>query len=279
MLKFDSSWRYESQGSIPEGVLDEFLELIRKLARGEKRILEHYKLYFASASGTTVSESSTASWADSDLQSYMHQAADNAPMFIEAFYDACEGLRSKHDYPTPDVNFINKVLSKHNVAFRIELPNLVSHGSHVTAPPPDIPPSLDQSARELIQKSISEGQKLVAEGRHRQAVQEVLWLLETVTTAFQGLNIGETSIGGKYFNKIIEEIRKNNQGTALSQVIGWLTNLHGYLSSPAGGGIRHGMHLKEGVATSPGEARLYYSLIVSYISYLLSEYNRIKTSE
>lgn len=278
MLKFDASWRYNSQGPIPAGVLTDFLDIIRKLARGEQKVLEHFKQYFASASGNPASESSSASWADSDLQSLMGEAADNAPLFIEAFYDACEVLRTKYDYPAPDVDFINKVLAKHNAVFRIEFPNLVMQTSHATLPPPDIPASLDENARELIQKSISEGQKLMAEGRYRQSIQEVLWLLETVTTAFQGLSDGDTSIGGKYFNKIIDELRKNKQGTALHQIIGWLTNLHGYLSAPAGGGIRHGMHLKEGVATSQGEARLYYNLIVSYINYLLSEYDRIKTS-
>jgi hypothetical protein len=278
MLKFDVSWRYDSQGKIQDGVLNDFLDVIRKIARGEQKILEHYKQYFASASGNTSSWSSSASWADSDLLNYMGQATDNAPMFIEAFYDACESLKAEHDYPAPDVQFINKVLAKHSAAYRIELPNLVLQGSHVTAPPPDIPASLDENARELIQTSISEGQKFMSEGRYRQAVQEVLWLLETVTTAFQGLSDGETSIEGKYFNKIIEELRRNKQGSALEQIIGWITRLHGYLSAPAGGGIRHGMHLKEGVATSQSEARLYYNLIVSYISYLLSEYDRIQAA-
>jgi hypothetical protein len=278
MLKFESAWRFDSPGKIPSGVSNDFSDMIGKIARGEQKILEHFKQYFASASGTTAAWSSSARWADSDLHTYMDSAAENAPLFIEAFYDACETLKSEHDYPAPDVNLINRILANYEAPYRVEPPNLVFQKSHVTALPPDIPVSLDQGARELIQASISEGQKLIAEGRYRQAVQEVLWLLETVTTAFQGLNDGETSIEGKYFNKIIEELKGNKQGTALEQIIGWIKNLHGYLSAPVGGGIRHGMHLKEGVATSQSEARLYYNLTISYISFLLSEYERIKAA-
>jgi hypothetical protein len=278
MLKFDASWRYESPGGIPSEVLNDFLDVIRKIARGEQKILEHFKQYFSLAAGSPSSWSSSAGWADSDLENNMNRAQDNAPLFIEAFYNACESLKNEHDFPTPDVLFINKILAKHNCNYKIDPPNLVVQNPQITAPLPLIPPSLDQKAQEVIQTSMKEGQKLMSEGRYRQAVQEVLWLLETVTTAFQGMDDGSGSIEGKYFNKIIEEIRRNKQGTALEQIINWIRTLHGYLSAPAGGGIRHGMHLKEGVATSEDEARLYYNLVVSYISFLLSEYERIKAT-
>lgn len=39
----------------------------------------------------------------------------------------------------------------------------------------------------------------------------------------------------------------------------------------------HGMHLKDGVATSPSETKLYCNLIISYISFLLPEYEKLKT--
>lgn len=280
MLKFDNAWRFESPGKMPAPIVREFSDIIAKISRGEQKLLEHFKRCFASAGGFTSSWSSSASWADSDLQNYMDHASENAPLFIEAFYDACETLRDEGEIPAPDVALINKILAKHHSHYQINPPNLLALGSsHVSAPPPEIPASLDQKAQEVIQTSISEGQKLMSEGRHRQAVQEVLWLLETVTTAFQGINNGESSVEGKYFNKIVDELRRNNQGTALEQIIGWITKLHGYLSAPAGGGIRHGMHLKEGVATSSSEARLYCNLIISYISFLLSEYERLKTPQ
>ena len=66
-----------------------------------------------------------------------------------------------------------------------------------------------------------------------------------------GLDTGSGTVQGKYFNKIIADLRKHNQGTTLDQVLDWIGALHGYLSSPTGGGIRHGTHLKSGIATKP----------------------------
>jgi hypothetical protein len=51
--------------------------------------------------------------------------------------------------------------------------------------------------------------------------------------------------------------------------------LHGYLSSPTGGGVRHGADLKEGVALEVNEARLCCNLIRSYIAYLIAEHERL----
>src|SRR6185503_9778420 len=77
MLKFNGAWRFDSPGHIASGVSAEFSRLIGKVAsQGDSRqsILEHFKSYFASAAGTTSSWSSSASWAESDLDSYMSDA-------------------------------------------------------------------------------------------------------------------------------------------------------------------------------------------------------------
>jgi hypothetical protein len=275
MLHFDSAWRFESPGSLNPQVCQNFLEIIGKMALGKQKVFEHFKTYFASVTGSVVSPSSNANWAQTDLQYALDKAAENAPMCIDAFYSACQDFK---DGPAPDYELINRVLAKNNESYRIELPNLVHLESGQPVTIPEVPKSLAQQAQDLIHASFAESQRLLAEGRYRPAVQEILWLLETVSTAFQGLSTNENeSIRGKYFNTIVDELRKQNQGTALDQIIGWLKTLHGYLSAPAGGGIRHGMHLKEGVATSEGEAKLYCNLITSYISFLLSEYQRLTT--
>ncbi|MBD2769369.1 hypothetical protein IC235_15885 [Hymenobacter sp. BT664] len=273
MLHFDSAWRFESPGSLATPVAQEFLEIIGKLALGKQQVFEHFKRYFASAYGSVASQSSNASWAYSDLQYALDEAAKNAPLCINAFYTACQEL---NDGPVPNHELVNRILARHEEPYRIEPPNLIRLESGQPVTRPEVPASLAQQAQDLIQESFAESQRLLAEGRFRPAVQEILWLLETVSTAFQGVSISEnSSIRGKYFNTIVDELRKKNQGTALDQIFGWLKTLHGYLSAPAGGGIRHGMDLKEGVATSEGEARLYCNLITSYISYLLAEYHRL----
>jgi hypothetical protein len=49
--------------------------------------------------------------------------------------------------------------------------------------------------------------------------QEILWLLETVATAFQGLDMGAGTIQGKYFNKTAEDLRKHHKGKILEQLL------------------------------------------------------------
>jgi hypothetical protein len=277
MLNFNGAWRFESPGGISDGVILDFSDLIGKITtQGDvQRTLEHFKSYFAGAAGTTSGWSSDASWAQTDLHRYMNEAAANAPLFIEAFYDGCETLREK-GIAVPDVRLINKILAKHNTGFEIRPPDLISNAGDIApVEVPAAPPSLDDQAKGTIQKSLADAAQLLSEGRDRQAVQELLWLLETVSTAFQGLDTGNGTIEGKYFNKIVADLRRHNQGTTLDQVLIWVTALHGYLSSPTGGGIRHGAHLKEGIVTKPDEARLFCNLIRSYISFLLTEHERL----
>lgn len=140
---------------------------------------------------------------------------------------------------------------------------------------PQEPLSLDQQAQEIIQRSLKQSEQLLSEGRDRQAVQEILWLLETVSTVFQGLDMGTGTVQGKYFNKIAEDLRKHHKGKILDQVLAWVITLHGYLSSPTGGGIRHGADLKAGIVIQPNEAPLFCNLIRSYISFLMVEHARL----
>lgn len=282
MLKFKTrGWRFDSPGRIPGQVESEFSDLIGKMAnQGDAQdVLEHFKSYFASAAGiTSTSWSSSISWAQTDLQNYMEQAAENAPLFIEAFYDGCESLRKK-DIDVPDLKVINRSLRKHDAGYEIQPPYLISHISDDSpVEVPDEPASLDQQAREIIQASLSQSEELLSEGKSRPAVQEILWLLESVSTVFQGIKTEKGTVQGKYFNKIVEDLRKHNQGTTLDQVLDWIVKLHGYLSSTTGGGIRHGAHLKSGVATKPQEARLFCNLIRSYILFLIAEHQRLTGS-
>jgi hypothetical protein len=61
----------------------------------------------------------------------------------------------------------------------------------------------------------------------------------------------------------------------MEQVLKWITGLHGYLSSPTGGGIRHGADLKAGVVVDEAEAKLYCNLVRSYVGYLLAEHAKM----
>ena len=53
-------------------------------------------------------------------------------------------------------------------------------------------------------------------------------------------------------------------------------SLHGYLSSPTGGGVRHGVDLNEVRELGISEARLYCNLIRSYLTFLMDEHDRLQ---
>ena len=78
----------------------------------------------------------------------------------------------------------------------------------------------------------------------------------------------------KYFNKIVADLKGQNQGTLQHQVLSWMMTLHGYLSSPTGGGIRHGADVGTLRSLQLHEARLLCNLIRSYVDYLLAEHRR-----
>jgi hypothetical protein len=141
---------------------------------------------------------------------------------------------------------------------------------------PEQPLSLDMQARELIATSLSASEKALAAGHSRQAVQESLWLLETISTAFRGTESpGGGSIQGAYFNKIIRELRQDQSRAARTEILKWMMTLQGFLSSPTGGGVRHGIDLTEGAeAIGIHEARLYCNLIRSCVAFLISEHER-----
>ncbi|MBY5774920.1 hypothetical protein HFN63_33465 [Rhizobium leguminosarum] len=171
----------------------------------------------------------------------------------------------------PDADVINQILYEHEVPYEVRPPALLAR--HPQTPIAVLAPekSLGERAFALIHTSLDQADRLLLEQRPRQAVQEILWLLETVSRAFQGQESGTGMVEGKYFNEIVRALRNNNRGSALGEALGWMTKMHGYLSSPGGGGVRHGTQLAAGVSPTLKEAHLYCNLTRSYINYLLAE--------
>jgi hypothetical protein len=278
MLNFHADWRFESPGPIPREVIDQFVVFINRSLVGQDQqdILEHFKGYFATAAGTTSSRSSSASWAETDLQSYMSEAGANAPMFIEAFYDACQSLPK--NVARPSVKHINRILQEAKSGWEIRLPNLIQLHSDIEPIQQEAeePATVENQAKELIQNSLSKSEKYRAEGDYRQAVSELLWLLETVSTVFRGANTRTGSVQGKYFNKIAADLQRHYKGQTLERVLEWVMSLHGYLSSPTGGGVRHGRDLNVVMEEmNPDDARLFCTLIRAYVIYLMSTHARL----
>jgi len=286
LLKFNGAWRFEpppdgkfNNSKIPVGVIDEFFGLVGKITmRGSRQDkFEHFKGHFCDAIGTTHIRSSSTSWAETDLRTFMEQASDNAPMFIEAFWDACESIKQfDPECVVPDENIINGILKKYKVGYALLPPELIlleTDAPLVAVSERSL--TLTEKANEVLQVSLNQSEQLLHEGKGREAVQEILWLLETVSTAFRGLKTDAGTIEGKYFNKIAGELKEIEKGTTFGRIVEWMMELHGYLSSPTGGGIRHGLDLYEGVTISLNEARLICNLVRSYIGFLLTEHERL----
>ena len=278
MLEFEGKWRYDSPGSVETEVFWAFRELIDRICGqgSRKGVLEHFKFHFASAAGVPHSTSSDEGWASTDLYNVMTEASENAPLFIEAFYNACEELDRRHpEMEMPGVGRINRILTDAGSGFQIDPPKLVATRVHVPIAVPGEVPSLDTQAKAAIEEALKASERALSEGNGRQAVQEVLWLLETFSTAFRSEKILDGSIHGRYFNKIIDELGQRGEGHQ-KQILQWMMNLHGYLSSPTGGGVRHGVDLNEGLELGITEARLYCNLIRSYLTFLIAEHERLQ---
>jgi len=284
-LIFPGQWRF----SIPDGVqpidndaVHEFYGLVERIAAQGIRwhVLETFKGSFAPAIGQAHYRSSSESWAETDLRNYMEQAAHNPPLFLEAFHDATETIRQQGGYVTPDLRLVNKLCREHNIPFEIDPPKLIkiSSGQEVIPVPP-VPATLEESSAQTLHESVIRSDQLISEGHFREAVQEMLWVLESLSTGFRGVLLPTGEVRGKYFNQIASELKSANPGTPLSRALEWCEQLHGYLSSPTGGGVRHGADLKGGITITENESRLFCNLIRSYVWFLQSEYGRLRTSK
>lgn len=268
MLKFDSSWRYDSPGAVPMGVVRAFSEFISKLVppHNSHPTLEHFKQYFARAAGADYHPSSSQSWAQTDLDEHMERAAANAPLFIEAFYSACDDLPD--DYPVPDVARINRVLAEHRAGYEIRPPRLIATENHVPVAVPERTPSLDEQARALLTDCVNKADQFLHQSEGRLAVSEFLFLLESLSTIFRD----DATVTGGYFNEIVKDMKKGCRGKPQEEILNWMLRLHDHLSSPTKGGVRHGIDLKDGIAIQLHEARLYCNLLRSYITFLIEQH-------
>lgn len=263
-------WRFRSPGPIDRQAVNAFNALVHTIARQSESSWAIFELFKAKFGGSGWS--SSESWAIGDLHDFMISAAESAPAFIAAFWDGCEEIRGRYpDVGLPDVDIVNGILFDHGVPFEVRPPALLSRSPQtpITVQAPD--KSIGQRAVELIHASLDQADRLLLEQRPRQAVQEVLWLLETVSTAFQGAETGTGTVEGKYFNDIVRDLRAKHRGRTLAEALSWMTKMHGFLSSPSGGGVRHGTQLAADASPTLKEAHLYCNLTRSYIGYLLAE--------
>jgi hypothetical protein len=290
LLTFNPTWRFNPpiddelhHGTIPPAAVEEFTRLIRMVAVDpvKKAVWEQVKRRFCSVTGESYGPSSSTNFAEYDGQNQMMEASRNAPLFIEAIYDVWTSMAQQATVQLPPgVQVLNTVLAQHGIGYSIAPPDLLVLGVvpqliDVTLPHTT---TLGSTARDVIRNSLETASEHLSRGDGRAAVMESLWLLDSVTTVFSGLQLGEGQVSGIYFNTIINDLRRLQPDTSLPHIMRWMESMYGYLSSPGGGQIRHGMNLSEQVRLNANEARLYCNLTRSFIEFLLSEHERLTRS-
>jgi hypothetical protein len=144
-LKYPGEWKFgggSGLGVIPPEAVEELKTLAVKIAAGDgypKKVIERFKSKFSAMNGQTDTESSSYSWALSDLSSLMTDSADRAPLFIDAYWSSiCEIGQS--DIPVPSADNLNAILSKHGIPYAIRPPDLVRVGADAAIAAPESNP-------------------------------------------------------------------------------------------------------------------------------------------
>ncbi len=284
MLTYNIRWRVQppadgryTNSRVPDEAVEAFYQLASHSAPAARRedVLWKVKAAFAAAVGQRVIRSSNLDFARHDARDFMNRAAERPPQFLEAYQAVCAELAVEHGQDgVPDVNLINQVCVENNLGYRIDGAQLVLREEADVEVVEVAPRRLLDEARDEVRQSLQHSTDLLNDGRGREAVQEVLWLLETISTAFQGARIEGQVVRGNYFNQIVTSMRRAADGRILARVLEWLENVHGFLSAPGGGGVRHGANLNLD-ALEIHEATLFVNLVRSFVNYLLSEYERL----
>lgn len=281
MLEFNPRWRYRLppdgkyvNSSVPQAAKKDFTALMTRLAYESKDVrlaFENFKANFRTVTGEPFYGSSSLSFAETDAQNDLWAAASANPvLFIEAFYNAIHAIDIPYGAEIA-IDGLNAVLEKHNLGWMIRDGKLLHREGDIDVPAP--PATLMSQANNQLKNAWEGAQKYLEQGEGRKAVQELLWVLESVAAAFEGKTVGSTVVKGDYFVSIVAELKKDQSSLNRKLVLLWLQGLHSHLSNPKGGGVRHGaapalpqMELHE--------AELYCNLIRSYAVYLLRELNR-----
>jgi hypothetical protein len=106
--------RFEGIGfDIPAGAVNDFFDLLDKIAGGSKSLIESFQIAFGG-----VGQSSNYSWATSDLQQNMRERSNDAAYFLDSLWLA---LRTSENAgaQVPPYSTLNKILQKHQVPLNV----------------------------------------------------------------------------------------------------------------------------------------------------------------
>lgn len=155
-LRFKGAWRFNPphdgrwrNQTIPLEAFNDFHRLIARTATQGPRqeILEHFKGFFCTVVGHAHVWSSDEGWADTDLSRYMREATENAPLFLEAFYDACNKISQVNEhYAAPNAEMINIICERHQIGYKVSPPDLILLETEILTAKEHLPAAVDTEA-------------------------------------------------------------------------------------------------------------------------------------
>ena len=119
-LKYPGNWKFDGVGfGIPPPAVNEFIELIVKIADGSKLVIEDFKVVFGDSGS-----SSSYSWAVNDLLTIAESESSNAAVFVDNLWKGIEAAESQ-GLSVPSHDHVNKILAKHGIPMKIDPPYLL----------------------------------------------------------------------------------------------------------------------------------------------------------
>jgi len=157
-LQLENELRFPmgATSSFDSAVVNEFLSLMKKVSApiGKQQVIEIYKQHLCKVSGDYYAKSSSLDWAESDMNTQAHNAANDAPNFIAAVYDAFEELQ-KFGAVVPQERNINQVLANHQQHFEIVSGLLNATGAAVA------PPQVSESISTVVMRALGDAKALI----------------------------------------------------------------------------------------------------------------------
>lgn len=285
-LNFDIAWELTAppdgsyiNSKIPSEAVERFFLVLTRSANRTPDAEEVFFIIrseFNEASGVPVYRSSSMKFAPGDAKEAMDRAAENAPIFISAFYGTCQKIEEQFgSKAAPSVAVMNRLLEIHHIGYVIDPPSLLLREQVEVVPVPST--TVLEQAQARFRESIERSRVLLEEDKGDEAVSQIWWLLESIVLSFAGSMLNGQEITGTYFNEVAKALKRAaGDGAAMGTVARWLEALQSYLSGPGEAGIRHGRHLHLG-GLKKHEAELLCNLTRSYIAYLLAEYELLTT--
>lgn len=121
-LKLQNEWRFDPDAPpMPQRAVGAFIQVFDKIAASAehpKGVFETVKSRFGNPGN-----SSTESFAQSDMCDAMQSFANNAALFIDSAWTALEEFKGD-GLGTPTVEQVNKLLATHGAGYTIDLPHL-----------------------------------------------------------------------------------------------------------------------------------------------------------